>query len=432
MVNNLIPPSPIPKGKKVVSKFKSLFNSENKKQIIFNFASLSVLKGFDFLIPLITLPYLVRVVGVENYGIINFALSLALYFGAIIQYGFAVTATREVARNRKNKETLSKIYSTTLTISLLLAILSGAIFNLIVISVDKFDQYFFVYFFSILFIIMQSAFPIWFFQGMEKMKFIAYLTLGTKILFLIGLFIFVTKEDDYFLVPLLNAAAALLSLIGAIWVIKKKFMVSFVMPRFDEIVTLLASGQHAFITQLAPNLYNNSTTFLLGLFTNNLIVGYFSVATKVIDALISIGFILSNTFFPYLSRNINSHKIFQKIMLVVGSAVTVFIIMFSESIVSLLFTKQNIVIVEYIEGLAFGILMVFIHLTYSTNFLMLIGKDRIAKNIALYTSLIFFLLALLIIPSIGIWGGIIILVGARFSMGFFSFFYYRKFKSEMN
>lgn len=91
-----------------------LTNTENKKRLLANFASLIVLRGFQFLIPLITLPYLVRTIGLEKFGLINFALALGLYFGAVVQYGFGVTATREIARNRDDPEKLSQIYSATL------------------------------------------------------------------------------------------------------------------------------------------------------------------------------------------------------------------------------------------------------------------------------------------------------------------------------
>lgn len=409
----------------MIKKLKTIANTEDKKRLFGNFISLSVLRGFDFLIPLITLPYLVRVIGIESFGLINFALSLALYFGAIIQYGFGVTATREIARNRDNAEALAKIYSATLSVTLLLSFVCTIAFTLLVLTIDKFNEYLIIYFSSIALTVMQSLFPIWFFQGMERMKFIAYLTLTARTLFLIGLFLFVTQEDDFYLVPLLNGISAFVSFISAIWLIKYRFKVSFILPEISDIKRLLKEGRHAFVIQLAPNLYNNSSTFLLGLFTNNMVVGYYSAATKVIDALISIGHILSNTFLPYLSRKLGNHKLFQIIMLVIGMFLTLIAIAFAELIVRFLFTEQNLIISEYIQWLSISVLMIFVQLTYSTNYLMLSGQDKTAKNIALYTSMIFLMFALIIIPWLGIWGAIATLVGARTIMGLLSIIFYK-------
>lgn len=68
----------------MIKKLKTLTNTENKKRLISNFMSLSVLRGFQFIIPLITLPCLVRTIGIENFGLVKFAISLNLYFGAIL------------------------------------------------------------------------------------------------------------------------------------------------------------------------------------------------------------------------------------------------------------------------------------------------------------------------------------------------------------
>lgn len=399
-----------------------------RKRLISNFVALLVLRGFNFLIPLITLPYLVRVIGLENFGLVNFSLSLGLYFGAIIQFGFGVTATREIARNRDDSIKLAQIYSTTLTASILLAIVSAILFTLIVLSFEKFSNHLNLYLYSIIHIVFQGLFPIWFFQGIEKMKYITFLRLGTSSIFLVSLFTFVQQEDDFMLVPLLNAIAGLITFIIAIALINRKFRVSFKAPRIQDVQLIYQTGRHAFISQLAPNLYNNSAVFLLGIFTNNAAVGLYTAATKVIDAVISFAYIFSNTFLPYLSRNLQRHKLFQKIMLGSGLVLTVTTFISAGWIAHKLFSADNHEVATYIQYLAICILFLFITMTYGTNYLMLIGKDRIVKNIALYTSLVFFGISLLIIPLWGIWGAIVTLIGARFTMAIFQFSFYLKYK----
>lgn len=406
-----------------------LTNTENKKRLLANFSSLVVLRGFQFLIPLITLPYLVRTIGLEKFGLINFALSLGMYFGAIIQFGFGITATREIARHRDDPIKLAQIYSATLTASLIFAAISAILFTLIVISFDKFNSYLNLYFFTLAFIVLQSLFPIWFFQGMEKMKYITFLSLGTSVMYLISLFSFVKQQDDFVLVPLLHAIAALITLILAIALIRKQFKVKFTTPQWQEIKAIYQNGHHAFISQLAPNLYNNSAVFLLGMFTNNSVVGLYTAATKVIDAVISFAYILSNTFLPYLSRNLARHKLFQKIMLVSGLVLTLVTFIFAEWITRFLFSAENIEVASYIQYLTICILLLFVTMTYGTNYLMLIGKDRIVKNIALYTSISFFIIALVLIPTFGIWGAIAVLIGARATMALLQYRYYYKYRS---
>lgn len=106
----------------MLNKLRALKSSNNKMSLISNFTSLLVLRGFQFITPLITLPYLVKTIGIKNFGLVNFAISLGLYFGTIIQFGFSITATREIARYRDDNIKLAQIYSATLAASIFLAL----------------------------------------------------------------------------------------------------------------------------------------------------------------------------------------------------------------------------------------------------------------------------------------------------------------------
>lgn len=412
----------------MIKSFQVFLQDKNNKRLLGNFLSLIVLKGFQFLIPLVTLPYLIKTIGVEKYGLVNFSLSLGMYFGAIIQFGFGVTATRELARNRNDTLKVSQIYSSTLSATVLLALCSAILFTCIVFSFEKFYSYLNLYLYTLAFIIFQSLFPIWFFQGMEKMKYITFLSIGTSAMFLGGLFSFVELEEDFVLVPLLNAVAAFVTLLIAIVLINKKFGVRFFLPKSKEIKEKYKNGYNAFVSQLAPNLYNNSCVFLLGAFTNNTIVGLYTAATKVIDAVIAVGYILSNSFFPYLSRNLDNHKLFKKVMLLSGLVLTVLTWFFSEWISKLIFSSIALEVAVYIEYLAICIFLLFSTMTYGTNYLMLIGKDKVVKNIAFYTSIVFFSIAVFIIPVFGGEGAILTLVVARLVIALLQFVFYLKYR----
>lgn len=392
--------------------------------------SLSVLRGFQFLIPLITLPYLVRTIGIENFGLVNFALSLGLYFAAIIQFGFGITATREIAKHRDDPNKLAKIYSVTLSASVILALISAILFSLIVLSVEKFNAYLSLYLFTLAFVVFQSLFPIWFFQGMEKMKYITFLSLGTSLIYLVSLFLFIKHEEDFFLVPLLQAIAAMITFVLAIVVIHKQFKISFKTPQWVEIKITYQEGRHAFIVQLAPNLYNNSAVFLLGLFTNNTVVGLYTAATKVIEVLMSFGTILTSTFLPYLSRTLNKHNAFIYLMVISGALLTIFAIVFSGFIVNLLYGESNNIVSQYILLLSPWILLIFTRNALGENYLMLTGYEKEYKNIILYSSITSFLMALILIPYFEIMGAIASVNIAALLMAAFTINKYLKVKND--
>jgi PST family polysaccharide transporter len=352
-------------------------------------------------------------VGIENFGLINFALSLGIYFGAIIQFGFGITATRDIARYRNDSLKLSKIYSVTLSASVLLALVCALIFLILVLSIDKFNEHINLYLFTLTYVVFQNLFPVWLFQGMEKMKYITLLSLGASATFLISLFLFVKEEEDFVLVPLLNGASAFAILIMAIALIRKQFEIRFIIPRFREILQVYAFGRHAFITQFVPNLYTNSVTFFLGVFATTAEVGMFSAATKIIDALGSMVYVFSNTFLPYLSRNIEKHRLFQIIMLSVGTLIAVFLLIFVEPIVAFLYGSIDGDVQLYLTWLAVALPLIFVQVTYGQNYLMLVGEEVKYKNIILSSSIFSLSYSVPLIYLYGAWGSVFTLIFTR-------------------
>jgi len=387
--------------------------------------SLLVLRGFQFVIPLITLPYLVRTVGIEKFGLVNYALSLGLYFGALIQFGFGITASREIARHREDTDSLSCIYSVTLSCSILLALLGSSIYALIVMSIESFRNFSDLYLFTLIFVVFQSIFPYWFFQGVEKMKFITFLSLGTSLMNLLGLLIFVKDENDYILIPLLNAAASLVTFLFAVTVIRTQFKVQYKRPSIQEIKATLGDGWYAFIAQFVPNIYTNTVTFLLGVFANTTTVGVFVAATKITDAAASLVYVFSDTFLPFLSRHIDKHKLFQKLMILIGLGVAIVVFFGAEIIASLMYGDADKEVVTYIELLSLAIPMIFIQVTFGKNYLMLVGQEATYKNILLLFSSLSLTYSIPLIYAYGAWGSIFTLIFTRVLISVFSYKAYR-------
>jgi len=395
-----------------------------KTKVIENFLSLAILKGFDFIVPLITFPYLVRVIGLEKFGLISFASALSVYFGSLIQYGFGITAARDVARSRDNINDLNKVYSRTFSTSIVFSLFALVTFTLIVCAVGRFNQHLFLYEASIVSVIVQSVFPVWLFQGVEQMRFITHLNLIAKAIFLGGLFLLIREESDYFLVPVLYAVSSALSLISAWWIVKNRIGVSFSFSSTRVIKKVIVEGRHAFVTQFAPSLYNNTSIFLLGFFGSPSTLGSYSAAIKVIDAAMSLGTILSNVFLPHLSRNLEDHPVYMKIMMISGLMLTLGIAIFSDAISSILFSGNSDEISTYMRILSLWIIFIFIRNATGANYLMLVGREHIYKNIILYTSVTSAMVGVYLIQKYQAYGAISVVVGSSFIMAVLTYWYY--------
>lgn len=280
---------------------KKILQNDVYKKIMSNILSLFSLQGLTYILPLITFPYLTRVLGPENYGLIAFATAFIGYFQILTDYGFNLSATREISINRENEEKVSNLFSSVMVTKVLLIILSFTLMTLIVFSFAKFRSNWLLYFFTFGIVIGNLFMPSWFFQGMEKMKYISILNIGTLLIYTSSIFIFIRHASDYIYVPLINSIGAITMGIIALTVISRDFNVSFVFPTPKDIKYQLKEGWHVFISTVAISLYTISNTFILGFFASNTIVGYYSVANSIIGMASGLLQPISQSIYPYIS-----------------------------------------------------------------------------------------------------------------------------------
>ena len=265
--------------------FQIQLQDRNKKRLFENFFSLSVLQGANYVLALVTLPYLVRVLGAEKFGLVMFAQAFIWHFIAVTDFGFNLSATRAVSLARDNAHQLSKIYSSVMLIKLGLTLLCFAIMSAIIFSFQKFSSDWQLYYLTFGIVVGQVLFPLWFFQGIEKMKYQTAINLSSKFIFTLMIFLFITKPSDYIYVPVLNSLGYISGGIIAVITVLKHFNIHFHIPTRKILKRQFKDGWYIFISQISISLYTTTNTLILGLVTNNTIVGYYTSVEKIMQAI---------------------------------------------------------------------------------------------------------------------------------------------------
>ncbi len=276
-----------------------------KKNLLENFVSLTALQIVSYVIPLVSLPYLSRVLGVEKFGLVFFAFAFMSYFIMLTDYGFGLSATREVAVNRHNTKNLSNIFSAVMFIKFILLTVSFVLLCIIIFFIPKLRENWLVFMLSFLMVVGNAIYPVWFFQGLERMKYITFLNILSKMIFLVLIFIFVKRESDYIIVPLLNSMGFLVAGAIGMYFAIKHLGAKLYIPKWTAIKKQFKYSSEFFLSRVSVSVYTNTNTFCLGLIGSTVMVGYYVAAEKIYSALNGLQSPLGSALYPFVAKNKN-------------------------------------------------------------------------------------------------------------------------------
>lgn len=407
----------------------SLLKNEDINRLVKNFFSLSVLKVVNLILPFVTLPYLIKTLGLEKYGAIVLGLSLIAYFQAITDYGFNLSATREVAKHRESRKQLSFIYSKTQTSKLYLLLLSLIIIVPLILIVPQFREDSLVYLLICLMLIGQSLFPEWFFRGIEQMGYITVLDVLIKVGFTIGVFALIKSPDDYWLYPAIFGSSYLFVALLSHVLVMHQFKLNFYIVRPSRAIKNLKLGFPLFINQFMPNFYNNTTTFLIGMALGKQAAGIFGAIRQITNLLSVLNSVASIVVFPYLVRRQDKFEVFSKFYLIGFMIISSCLVLTHKPIfkwVGINNTESSIIFYILVAGINF----VVAYSIYSTNYLIARGYDKTVMKITFAVSLIGLFTSYPLISTFGIIGGALNIAFAQSLMGGSAFLAYRFFNKQ--
>ena len=377
------------------------------RSLIQSFTSLSILQIANYLFPLIVLPYVVRVLGPAKYGLINFAAAFIAYFSLICDYGFSLSGTKAVAQIRDDKIKLSRTFSVILSIKLIFLVITFLVLILMLITIPFFNKNWDLYLLSYGFVIGSVLFPNWFYQGMEQMKYITIIQVLIRCISTILIFVLIKAESDFLLLVLLNSSAQILiGMLGQLTALYK-FNIKFLFPHLNEIKFQLKEGWNIFQSMIAINICTTSNTFILGLFANETIVGYFSAADKIRIAFQGVIMVLNQSVFPFVNNllKVSYEKFisfiinFLKIQFILGFSISFLLFIFSYQVTDLILGEK------YMEsGIILRIISVIPFFSSLSNvfgiqIMIPLGFEKAFNKILSTASILHILVLLLLIPN---------------------------------
>ncbi|MBF0512248.1 MAG: flippase [Candidatus Omnitrophica bacterium] len=294
----------------LIQKTYQMVAPQEGSKVLRNVSLLSSLQVITYILPFIILPYLFRVIGPNKFGLIAFAQAFVQYFMILTDYGFSVSATKEISLCIDNKTRVSEVYSAVMMIKVLLTIVSLVILMGLLYTIPKFQNDRIIYILSFGAVIGNTLFPGWFFQGSEAMKYTFKINVLGEFIYALGIFAFIRSDADYLWVPVVTSLTSLTTGLVGQYILFTRFQMAFKIPALKDLRYQLQTGWNVFISIVAINAYTTTRVFAVGLLTNNTLTGFYSIADRIANAVQTFPlYSFTQAIFPRLNKIFPKNKI---------------------------------------------------------------------------------------------------------------------------
>lgn len=374
------------------------------KSLTKNFIYNVILTVLTIIFPLITYPYVTRVLGADGLGKVNFAISIVSYFALLAALGIPTYGIREIAKCRDDKEKLSKTFSEIFLINSISTAIFTAIYFIMIFSVGYFAQERNLFIVMGLTIVFNLINVDWLFQGFEEYKYITIRSIIFKVLSIIIMFLTVKSEGDYVIYGAIGIIAvsgsSIVNIIHSRKVVKFTLKDLSLKKHFKYILTI-------FFMSVSINIYTNLDSTMLGFMAGDKQVGYYSNAMKVNRMVISVITSLGAVLLPRLSYYIEKNEM-DKFNQITKKSINFVFLVAIPSCVGLFILAPNIIRAfsgtKFIESIPMMminvpvILFVAIANITSMQILLPFGKERTIATIVTISAVVNLISNLIMIP----------------------------------
>jgi len=275
---------------------------------------LTSLQAMNYLLPMATVPYLIRVLGANSYGILSFAVTLSQYFVVLTDYGFNLSATRKIALVRDDRSSLEETVSAVLLIKIGLLAVSAVIVLGFMFVIPKYTPYWKVIAVAFLSVVGSVAFPVWLFQGLQDMRSVMLLSTLGRFFCTGAIFLTVHGSHDVVAATMWTVAGYPVAGMAAWWVIRRSYRLALRVPSMHTIRDAFSSGFHVFVSSVMSNVLINGAVLVMGFTVSMSTVGTYAAIEKIAKAAVMAFAPLTQALYPrtveHFSRSYREGRLF--------------------------------------------------------------------------------------------------------------------------
>jgi polysaccharide transporter, PST family len=354
-----------------------------------NVAALFAVQIASYAPPLLTLPWLTRVLGPANFGRLSFCVAVTSYFVLLTDYGFNLSATRRVATHWDDRAGRSKIFWNTIAVKAILAVAGFPLLLLLAFQGYRFGEQRTLLLINYLTVVGALLTPTWYFMGTERQAVLSSITITVRIIAVPAIFLLVRSQQDVQIAALISASMTVIGGVACLIFLMHSRELDRIRLDPRELLATLHDGWHLFVSTASISLYQATNTVVLGLVAGNAAVGHYSAAEKVVQACQGLLTPIGQAVYPRISRLMLESRaaafaLIRKVLRIQGSVaalVSVLLFVFASPVVRLLYGSHYAETVSMLRWMAVLPLLVALSNVFGVQTMLAMGMNQLVSRI---------------------------------------------------
>lgn len=398
---------------------------ESKKEVSLkvNMIMNVILTVSSMLFPIITFPYVSRVVGAEGIGKVTFVTSVVTYFSMFAQLGIPTYGIRACAKIRDNKEELSRIVHEILLINVITCTISYIALGIALATVPRFAEEKGLFLVISTTILLNALGIEWLYKGLEMYSYITIRSLIFKVIAVVALFVLVHNPDDYIIYGGITifavAASNVLNFINARKYITFRWLGNYHLKKHVKMVLVF------FAMSVAITIYTNLDNVMLGFMKSDIDVGYYTAAVKIKLVLVSVVTSISTVLLPRASYYVDQGLIDEFVSIAKRAMNFVVIFVIPSVIYFMIYAKEGILLlsgagfdpaIPAMQAIMPTLLFIGVTNILGIQMLVPLGKEKQVLYSTILGAIVDLIINIFAIPTMGATGAALGTTAAEFTV----------------
>ena len=402
-------------------------------KIVKNAVALYIMNIAKMILPLITLPYLTRVLTKDCYGVVSYVKATMQYMQLIIDFGFILSGTKDIVKARDNKKLLSEEIGNIFAAKVLLGVIAGLLLLILTVFIPILRENFLFTMLSFLVVFLTCFLFDYLYRGLEEMQIITIRFVVMKLISTALTFVFVSSDIDILFIPILDIMGTLFA-IGLVYFDLKKRKIFLKITSLSAIISKIKESAVYFASDIATTAFGALNTLLIGIYITEAEVADWSLCMQLVVAVQSMYSPLANSIYPEMvkSRNFDIVKKTLKIFMPVIALGCIFTLFIAKYALLIVGGEQYIDAAPLLRCFVPVMFFGFLSMLFGWPTLGAIGKTKETTKTTIFTAIvqILGLIVLLLTNQFNLINIALLRGGTEMLLFVFRYSYYRKFKNE--